>query len=196
MELNKKRMMKLAGILNESTNRQFINEVSTSDLNSTIRYFNDIKKQMTITCDKTIAALKRRDADPEEVTSVFSSPALKLTNIDSSFEDWFEYCVNGSIHDSDPTPIFSEENFSPKRIKTIIKYFEYIKKYIVSSSDKAIAELQKVKSLGKRATDDDIDVVESAWNKDAAKLWRMDSSFERWYDWCLNEIFPSLRSED
>jgi hypothetical protein len=196
MELNKKRMMKLAGILNESTNRQLINEVSTSDLNSTIKYFNDIKKQMTIVCDKTIASMKKRNPDPEEVGYVFSSPALKLTSIDSSFEDWYEYCVNGSIHDSDPTPIFSEENFNPREIKNTIKYFELIKKYITSSSDKAIAQLQKVKSLGKKATDDDIDLVEAAWEKDAAKLWRMDSSFETWYDWCVNEIFPSLRSED
>ncbi len=196
MEINKKRMMKLAGILNESTNGLPINEVSTSDLNSTIKYFTDFKKYMTLACDKTLAALKKRNPDPEDVASIFSSPALKLTNIDSSLEDWFEYCVNGSIYDSDPTPIFSEKNLSPKRIKSVIKYFEDIKKYSVSSSDKAILGLQKVKSLGKKATDDDIELVQDAWSKDAFKMQSMDSSFERWWDWCVNEIFYSLYSDN
>jgi hypothetical protein len=196
MEMTKQRMMKLAGILNESANGLPINEVSTSDLNSTIKYFTDFKKQMTITCDQTLAALKKTNPDPKEVASIFTPPARKLTSIDPLIKDWVQYCLKGSNRRPGSAPIFSEKNFSPKRIKSVIKYFEDIKKYSVSSSDKAILGLQKVKSLGKRATDDDIELVQDAWSKDAFKMQSMDSSFERWWDWCVNEIFYSLYSEN
>ena len=189
-------MMKLAGLLTESTNSLPINEVSTSDLNSTIKYFTDFKKQMTITCDQTLAALKKRNPDPKEVASIFTPPARKLTSIDPLIKDWVQYCLKGSNRPPSSAPIFSEKNFSPNKIKSVIKYFEDIKKYSISSSDKAILGLQKVKSLGKKATDDDIEMVQDAWSKDAFKMQSMDSSFERWWDSCVNEIFYSLYSEN
>jgi hypothetical protein len=196
MEMTKQRMMKLAGLLTESTNSLPINEVSTSDLNSTIKYFTDFKKQMTITCDQTLAALKKRNPDPKEVASIFTPPARKLTSIDPLIKDWVQYCLKGSNRPPSSAPIFSEKNFSPNKIKSVIKYFEDIKKYSISSSDKAILGLQKVKSLGKKATDDDIEMVQDAWSKDAFKMQSMDSSFERWWDSCVNEIFYSLYSEN
>lgn len=188
--MNKQRMLKLAGLLNESVIKE-ASGLSASNLNSLIRYFNDVKKYTTIVCDKTLAAISSAKSNRSEaldiISSAFHRPALNLTNIDSSFEDWFEYWINTE---------FTEDRFKSSQLNSYAKYFQDLKKQMINLCDKTILALQKLKSKGKNASSSDIDLPESVFGSLALKLTNLDSSFEQWYEYCVNgdNIFRTLEN--
>lgn len=207
--MNRSRFMKLAGILNESMNtnvteklgdtrrqsttNQPMNEagVNATMLNETISYFKEVKQLTNKICDGVLKELKKPTPDSGAAFDAFYT-CLKLTQVDASFEPWWEWVVEGREYTT--TPMFEKSsNFKGKGLREMIEYFEEIKRIINQICDISLKGLQAIKTKGNTATSADVSKIKKQIRPLLYELSSdIDASFERWENWCNNKVFSGI----
>ena len=184
--------MKLAGLLTESQINEMGESLNTRELNGIIRYFQRVQKKLGAMCDDVLNSIKFAQSNKTDeealygVVEMFERHGLKVLDIDGSFEDFYDAWVDTRLD-------FDKPNKFAKNLPKFKDYFTRLKKQNDVVCGGLIKMLESLKVKGKNATESDISKVEYFFKTKGKEFVTLDKkAFQRWYNWCTEEILPEL----
>lgn len=185
--MNKLRIMKLAGLLTESQMAEAQGNPQVSNLAGAIKYFKSVRTMMDNLCDEVLQGLSQVQSEDDlaSVVDTFDSHALELTNLDSSFEDFYDYWLDSQFN----------LDYSRKIIRELPEYqtyFQDLKQEMKTLCDGVLKILNNIKAKGAAATPNDKGKAKKFFLSRVGPLTDIDNSFETWTEWCTGNLFKRL----
>lgn len=176
--------MKLAGLLTES--QVFEAPATTSSsLEESIKYFTEVKLIMERLCKDMLSALESVDDEDsaDDVVWVFEDIAIDLVQMDSSFENFYEWWTNDELG-------YGRKVF--RNLDQYKDYFRNLKSDMIPLLTQVIQALTTIKTKGSAATETDRRRPRKIFSSKVDDILSIDNSLEDWTEWCLKNLFKNL----